>query len=62
MICPSCMNDVMDGSIMCPICGEPIEGYGNNPEPFMDADNGQCCDGCNLKFVIPARLELMKEE
>lgn len=46
----------------CCICGEPIEGYGNNPEPFMDADNGQCCDGCNLKFVIPARLELMKEE
>lgn len=46
----------------CCICGEPIEGYGNNPEPFMDADRGQCCDGCNLKFVIPARLELMKEE
>ena len=46
----------------CCICGEPIEGYGNNPEPFMNADNGQCCDGCNLKFVIPARLELMKEE
>ena len=46
----------------CCICGEPIEGYGNNPEPFMSADNGQCCDGCNLKFVIPARLELMREE
>ena len=46
----------------CCICGEPIEGYGNNPEPFMDADEGQCCDGCNLKFVIPARLALMKEE
>lgn len=46
----------------CCVCGEPIEGYGNNPEPFMDADEGQCCDGCNLKFVIPARLALMKEE
>ena len=46
----------------CCICGEPIEGYGNNPEPFMDANEGQCCDGCNLKFVIPARLALMKEE
>ena len=46
----------------CCICGEPIEGYGNNPEPFMDTDEGQCCDGCNLKFVIPARLALMKEE
>ena len=51
-----------DKENFCCICGEPIEGYGNNPEPFMDADEGQCCDGCNLKFVIPARLELMKGE
>ena len=46
----------------CCICGEPIEGYGNNPEPFMSAMDGQCCDGCNLKFVVPARLAMMKEE
>ena len=37
----------------CCICGEPIEGYGNNPEPFMSATEGQCCDGCFLKFVLP---------
>jgi hypothetical protein len=41
----------------CCICGEPIDGYGNNPEPFMSADNGRACDGCNLKFVIPARID-----
>ena len=46
----------------CCICGEPIEGYGNNPEPFMSSDSGQCCDGCNLKFVIPMRLDQMKED
>lgn len=46
----------------CCICGEPIEGYGNNPEPFMSAEDGRCCDGCNLKFVLPARLEIMKGE
>ena len=46
----------------CCICGEPIEGYGNNPEPFMSYDEGRCCDGCNLKFVIPSRIEAMKEE
>lgn len=46
----------------CCICGEPIEGYGNNPEPFMSYDSGRCCDGCNLKFVIPARLDLIEEE
>jgi hypothetical protein len=46
----------------CCICGEPIEGYGNNPEPYRSVEDGQCCDGCNLKFVIPARLEMMKGE
>lgn len=40
----------------CCICGEPVEGYGNNPEPFMSVEAGVCCDACNLKFVIPARL------
>ena len=38
----------------CCICGEPIEGYGNNPNPYKR--EGRCCDACNLKFVIPARL------
>lgn len=39
---------------ICCICGEPIEGYGNNPRPYKH--EGRCCDACNLKFVIPARL------
>lgn len=37
----------------CCICGEPINGYGNNAEPYK---SGRCCDACNMKFVIPARL------
>lgn len=45
----------------CCICGEPIEGYGNNPEPFISADEGRACDGCNLKFVIPMRFEQSRE-
>lgn len=44
----------------CCICGETIEGYGNNPEPFKS--EGRCCDSCNLKFVIPARVARVKEE
>lgn len=40
---------------VCCICGEELDGYGNNPEPYKQ--NGKCCDACNLKFVIPARLE-----
>jgi hypothetical protein len=45
----------------CCICGEPIEGHGNNPEPFMSSIDGSCCAGCNLKFVVPARLNSIKE-
>ncbi len=47
---------------VCCICGEPLEGYGNNPEPFMSAEEGSCCDGCNLKFVVPARMATLAEE
>ena len=46
---------------ICCICGEPIEGYGNNPRPYKH--EGRCCDACNSKFVIPARLaELNNKE
>jgi hypothetical protein len=45
----------------CCICGETLDGYGNNPEPFMSADEGECCDGCNLKFVVPMRLDMEEE-
>lgn len=40
---------------VCCICGEELDGYGNNPEPYKQ--KGKCCDACNIKFVIPARLE-----
>ena len=46
---------------ICCICGEKIDGYGNNPEPYMSAENGHCCDLCNQKFVIPARLAQAEE-
>ena len=42
----------------CVICGEPIKGFGNNPAPIVE--KGQCCDACNIKFVIPARIEASK--
>ena len=41
----------------CCICGEPLNGYGNNPVPYKE--EGRCCDACNIKFVIPARLAQM---
>ena len=49
---------------ICCICVEKIDGFGNNPEPYMSAENGnRCCDECNIRFVIPARLaQLDKDE
>ena len=41
---------------VCCICKEPFEGHGNNPSPLQE--KGRCCNACNLKFVVPARIEL----
>jgi len=39
----------------CTICSKPIEGYQNNPAPFR---GDACCDECNAKVIIPARIFL----
>lgn len=41
----------------CCICGEKIEGWGNNPWPIKE--DGECCDKCNYEKVIPARIKKM---
>jgi hypothetical protein len=41
----------------CSICGEPYSGDGNEAEPVSE---GFCCDGCNDRHVIPARLDEMR--
>jgi hypothetical protein len=38
---------------LCCICGERVDGRGHSPEPYMSVDAGRCCDGCQLKFVLP---------
>jgi len=38
----------------CCICGKEAEGWGNNPAPVRD--EGRCCDECNIKKVVPARI------
>ena len=43
----------------CCICGDDFEGYGNNPAPYKES--GKCCDACNRKFVIPARLMQLQD-
>ncbi len=41
---------------LCVLCGEVIEGWGNNPFPL--AEEGECCDSCNNDVII-ARLDGM---
>ena len=37
-------------------CNNPLKYGGNNAHPLMDSG---CCDDCNIKKVVPARLNLM---
>jgi hypothetical protein len=34
----------------CVLCGDVVDGYGNNPYPL--ADGGKCCDSCNIDVVV----------
>ena len=57
------LHEGKDDTQVCCICGEEFKGYGNNPEPYMSAENGErCCDACNAHFVIQARLDQMAAE
>lgn len=38
----------------CCICGEHFWGYGNNPDPI--STEGRCCDECNERYVVAARV------
>lgn len=45
-------------SKICCICKKPFNGYGNNAEPVC---SGSCCDECNMKEVIPARIKMLDD-
>jgi len=49
----------MTDNFLCTICGLKIDGFGHNAEPFS---RGRCCNQCNDKFVIPARIRRMRAE
>lgn len=46
----------------CCFCGKDIMDYGNDPWPADMADNSRCCDDCNMKIVIPARIKALYEK
>jgi len=39
--------------MICSICGQRYEGYGNNAWPINE---GRCCDSCNT-LVVLKRME-----
>ena len=44
----------------CCLCKRKVNGtdkYGHNPQPL--SSKGRCCDACNYRKVIPARLNKM---
>lgn len=45
--------------MVCAICGEKIYGHGHNAYPVVE---GTCCEKCNLVYVIPTRIELIKTQ
>lgn len=44
----------------CAICDCEIKDYGNNPYPTRLDKNDRCCDECNSKYVVPARIILKR--
>lgn len=54
------LKEGKEAEYTCCICGDDFEGYGNNPVPYKES--GKCCDACNRKFVIPARISQMADK
>lgn len=54
------LKEGKEAEYTCCICGDDFEGYGNNPAPYKES--GKCCDACNRKFIIPARLSQLQSD
>ena len=61
------MSDVTGDDVRtCSICGELYRGLSNSAAPVQYPNatfwDGRCCDACNAKHVIPARLGLHRAD
>lgn len=68
------MNEVIEVTLMnlkkrtgknwfyCCLCEGIFQGIGNDPFPVRKGGTDECCNACNLKYVIPARLEMIKDQ
>ena len=50
----------MKQSFTCSICEQKTHGFGNNPDPVVTIPDKRCCNDCNSKYVIPARLMTLR--
>ena len=48
------MNELDNG--MCVLCNNDYGEWGNNPAPLKEY--GKCCNECNVKKVLPARINI----
>jgi hypothetical protein len=53
-------TQLTDRRFTCCLCGSNWIGWGNNPDPLGDVDDDKCCDFCNQREVIPARLRQLR--
>lgn len=44
----------------CSLCNNIIKGYGHDPRPVKDTSEGNTCDNCHVKTVLPARFQQSK--
>lgn len=51
--CCICHKDIDDGQI-------GFYNYGNSPFPYDTTPGARCCNECNIKHVIPARIAQSK--
>jgi hypothetical protein len=50
----------MEEDKTCCICHGPLgDPYGHNPDPVVKDKDAACCGDCNLRVVLPARMDLM---
>jgi len=52
-------NETTADTIKCCFC-DTEERYGNNPAPFEVEEGERCCDFCNARLVLPARMRCLQ--
>ena len=45
---------------ICVFCSKECENGGNNCEMLGFVGHPSCCDECNMRYVIPVRLAILR--